>query len=75
VQECDCAFEDTDDDAMVDNDWCAANNGLGSLDVRRSAGGCVRGALGESVELLAKSKERGQLTAFFLIKQRTAQKN
>ncbi len=54
AQECNCAFVDEDDDATVDNDWCATNNGLGSLDVCRSAGRCVRGALGESAELLAK---------------------
>ncbi len=53
-QERGCAFVDADDDATVDNDRYAANNGLGSLDVRRSAGRCVRGALGESAELLAK---------------------
>jgi hypothetical protein len=35
-----------DDDATVDNDWYATNNGLGSLDVHRSAGRCVRGTLG-----------------------------
>ncbi len=45
---------DADDDATVDNNRYAANNGLGSLDVHRSAGRCVRGALGESAELFAK---------------------
>jgi hypothetical protein len=74
AQECDCDFVDADDDATVDNNWYAANNGLGSLDVCRSAGRCVRGALGESAELLAKGWEQELLTAFFWIVQRTAQK-
>jgi hypothetical protein len=74
AQERDCAFVDADDDAMVDNDWHAANNGLGLLDVRRSAGRCVRGVLGESAKLLAKEKEQELLTTFFWIVQRTAQK-
>jgi hypothetical protein len=65
---------DTDDDSTVDNDWYAANNGLGSLDVSRSAGRCVRGALGESAELMAKGKERELMTVIFWIVQRTAQK-
>ncbi len=54
MQEHDCAFVDADDDTTVDNDWYATNNGLGSLDVHRSAGRCVRGTLGESAELLGK---------------------
>jgi hypothetical protein len=74
MQERDCAFVDADDDATVDNSWYATNNGLGSLDVRRSAGRCVRGALGESAELLVKGKEWELLTVFFWIVQRTAQK-
>ncbi len=65
---------DADDDATVDNNHYAVNNGLGSLDVCRSAGRCVRGALGESAELLAKGGERELLMAFFWILQRTAQK-
>jgi hypothetical protein len=72
AQERNCAFVVADYDAMVDNDWYAANNGLGSLDVCRSAGRCVRGTLGESVELLAKGKERELLTAIFRIGQRSA---
>jgi hypothetical protein len=59
---------------MVDNNWYDANNELGSLDAHRSAGRCVRGALGESAELLAKGEEWELLTAFFWIVQRTAQK-
>jgi hypothetical protein len=74
AQECNCAFVDADDDAMVDNNWYAVNNGIGSLDVCRSAGRCVRGTLGESAELLAKGKERELLMAFFWILQRTARK-
>ena len=54
VQERNCAFVDADDDATVDNNWYVTNNGLGSLDVHRSAGRCVRGTLGESAELLGK---------------------
>jgi hypothetical protein len=65
---------DADDDSTVDNDWYAANNELGSLDACRLAKRCVRGALGESAELLAKGKERELLTAFIWIVQRTAQK-
>jgi hypothetical protein len=65
---------DTDDDAMVDNNWYAVDNGLGSLDVHRSAGRCVRGALGESAALLAKGEEQELLMAFFWILQRTAKK-
>jgi hypothetical protein len=57
AQECNCAFVDADDDATVDNNWYAANNGLRSLDVHRSAGRCVMGALRESVELWEKGKE------------------
>ncbi len=68
-QERNCAFVDADDDASVDNNWYAANNRLGSLDVRRSSGRCVRGALGKSAELLAKGKERELLMAFFWIMQ------
>ncbi len=63
---------DTDDDATVDNNWYAAKDGLGSLDVRRSLGDVSWGALGESAELLAKGKERELLVAFFWIVQRTA---
>jgi hypothetical protein len=63
---------DADDDAMVDNGWYAANNGLGSLGVRRSAGRCVRGVFGESAELLVKGEEQELLTVFFWIVQRTA---
>jgi hypothetical protein len=74
AQERNCAFVDADDDAMVDNGRYAANNGLGSLDVCRSAGRCVRGAVGESAESLVKGEERELLTAFFWILQRTAQK-
>jgi hypothetical protein len=74
AQERNYAFVDADDDAMVDNDWYAVNNGLGSLDVHRSAGRCVRGALGESVELLAKGEERELLMTFIWIVQRTAHK-
>jgi hypothetical protein len=55
---------DADDDETVDNNWYATNNGLGSLDVCRSSGRCVRGALEESAELLAKGKERELLTVF-----------
>ncbi len=65
---------DADDDAMVDNNWYATNNGLGSLDVRRSAGRCVRSALGESAKLLAKGKKWELLMAFSWIVQKTAQK-
>ena len=65
---------DADDDATVDNDWYATNNGLGQLDVCRSAGRCVRGASRKSTELLAKGKEQELLTAFFWIVQRTAGK-
>jgi hypothetical protein len=65
---------DANDDAMVDNGQYAPNNGLGSHDVRRSAGRCVRGVLGESVELLVKGKERELLAVFFWIMHRTAQK-
>ncbi len=36
VHEHDCAFVDADDDATVDNNQYAANNGFGSLDVCRS---------------------------------------
>ncbi len=54
MQERNCAFVGVDDDATVDNDWYAANNGLGSLDDCRSAGRCVRGTLGESAKLLAR---------------------
>jgi hypothetical protein len=74
AQERDCTFVDADDDATVDNGRYAANNGLGSLVVRRSAGRYVRGALGESAELLVKGEERELLTAFFWIVQRTARK-
>jgi hypothetical protein len=74
AQERDCAFVDADDDATVDNNWYATNNGLGSLDVPRSAGKCVGGTLGESAELLAKGEERKLLTAFFWIVQKTARK-
>jgi hypothetical protein len=74
AQEYDCAFVDADDDATVDNDRNTANNGLGSLDVHRSAGRCVRGALRESAELLVKGKEWQMLTAIFWIVQRTGQK-
>jgi hypothetical protein len=75
AQERDCAFVDADDDATVDNgQYAVNNNGLRSLDVRRSAGRYVRGVLGESVELLVKGKERELLMAFFWIVQRTAQK-
>jgi hypothetical protein len=63
-----------DDDATVDNNQYAPNNGFGSLDDRRSAGRCVRGTLGESAELLAKGKEQEILTAFFWIVQKTALK-
>jgi hypothetical protein len=72
AQERDCAFVDADDDATVDNGGYAANNGLGSLDVRRSTGRFVRGALGESVESLVKGEEWELLTVFFWIVQRTA---
>jgi hypothetical protein len=65
---------DADEDTTVDNNCYAANNGLGSLDVCRSAGRCARGTLGESAEVLAKGKEWELLTAFFWIAQRTAQK-
>ncbi len=65
---------DADDDATVDNGWYATNNGLGSLDGCRSAGRCVRGALGKSAELLVKGEEQELLTAFFWIVQRTAQR-
>ncbi len=58
---------DADDDATVDNSWLTANNGLGSLNVRRSAGRCVRGVLGESAKSLVKGKEQELLTAFFWI--------
>jgi hypothetical protein len=54
VQERNFAFVDADDDATVDNNRYVANHRLGSLDVRRPSGRCVRGALGESAELLAK---------------------
>jgi hypothetical protein len=74
VQECDCAFVDADDDATVDNGWYATNNGFGSLDVRRSAGRCVRGVLGDSAVSLVRGKEWELLTAFFWIMQKTAQK-
>jgi hypothetical protein len=74
AQERNCALVNADDDAKVDNDQYAANNRLGSLDVCRSAGRCVTGALGESVELLVKGKEWELLTVFFWIVQRTAQK-
>jgi hypothetical protein len=74
AQERVCAFVSADDDATVDNDQYAANNGLRSLYVCISAGRCVRDVLGESAELLAKGKEWELLTAFFWIVQRTAQK-
>jgi hypothetical protein len=65
---------DADDDATVDNGWYASNNGLGSLDIHRSAGRFVRGVLEESAESLVKGKEWELLTAFFWIVKRTAQK-
>jgi hypothetical protein len=65
---------DADDDSMVDNDQYTANNGLGSLDVCRSARRCVRGTLGECADLFAKGGKQKLLTAFFWIVQRTAWK-
>jgi hypothetical protein len=74
AQERNCACVDTDDDVTLDNNWYATNNGLGSLDVCRSAGRCVRGPLGGSTVLLAKGKERKLSRAFFWIVQKTAGK-
>jgi hypothetical protein len=85
VQELDCAIRDADDDATVDYDQYATNNGLGSPrhpDVEDDGpsmfadflGDVSGGALGESAELLAKGEEQELLAAFFWIVQRTAQK-
>jgi hypothetical protein len=67
---------DADDDATVENNWYATNNGLGSprhlddednepLTFADPQGDVSGGMLGESVELWAKTKERELLTAFF----------
>ncbi len=80
-----CVIVDADEDATVDYDWYAANNGCGSprhpddeddgpLMFVNLLGDVSGGALGEWVELLAKGKERELLMAFFWIVQRTAQK-
>jgi hypothetical protein len=66
----------TDNNATVEDDWCAANNGLGSsihpddkedrpLTFRDLLGDVSGGALVESIELLAEAKERELLRAFF----------
>jgi hypothetical protein len=74
---------DTDDDATVDYNQYATNNGLasprhpdvvddGPLMFADPLGDVSGGALGESAELLAKGKEQELLTALFWIVQRTA---
>ncbi len=85
AQECNCAIVNADDDATVDYDWYAANNGLrsprhlddeddGPLMFADLLGDVSGGTFGESAELLAKGEERELLKAFFWIVQRTAQK-
>jgi hypothetical protein len=67
---------DADNNAMVEDNWYAANNGLGSprhmddkdngpLTFTDLLGDVSGGALGESAQLLAKVKEQELLTAFF----------
>jgi hypothetical protein len=67
AQERDCVFVDADDDAMVDYNRYAANNGLGSprhLDDKDDGalmfadplGDVSGGALGESAELLGRAR-------------------
>ncbi len=85
MQERDCTAVDADDDATVDYERYAANNGLGSprhrddkddgpLMFADPLGYVSGGAFGESAELLVMGTEWELLTAFFWIVQRTAQK-
>jgi hypothetical protein len=76
LQERDHAIVDTDDDAMMEDDWYAANYGLrsprhpddkddGTLTFADPQGDVSGGMLGESAKLLAKAKKQELLTGFF----------